>query len=146
MVLLVHGCASKNSMQFHPNISIEKSKSTQSAGSTASALSKTNLSTATNLSPNLSSGDIRLSVTNKNRVITLADPWAGKVAFVNLSARFVILDYSLSQMPPTGQRLTVFRLGIRVGEVKITGQPQNGYVAADITAGEIQNGDETRRE
>jgi hypothetical protein len=49
-------------------------------------------------------------------------------------------------MPPAGRRLTVFRQGIRVGEVKISGQPQDGYIAADITAGDIQTGDETRRE
>lgn len=109
------------------------------------ALSTTNLST-TNLTLQPATEDTRLTVTNNNRVITLADPWAGKVASVNQSARFVILDYSLSQMPPMGKRLGVYRKGVRIGEIRISGQPQNGYVAADITAGEILNGDETRRE
>jgi len=138
--LLVNGCASHNEMEFHPGKTAEKSISKRAAVKASATPSKTNLT----LNP--ASEDARLSVTNNNRVITLADPWAGKVAFVNQTVRFVILDYSLSQIPPMDQRLSVFRKGLRVGEVKISGQPQNGYVAADITAGEIQNGDETRRE
>jgi hypothetical protein len=143
MLFLASGCASHNDMEFHPKITGPKSSLKRMTNATPATLSRTNL-VATNLTLNPS--EPNLSVTNKNRVITLTDPWAGKVAFVNPEARFVILDYSLSQMPPAGRRLTVFRQGIRVGEVKISGQPQDGYIAADITAGDIQTGDETRRE
>jgi hypothetical protein len=146
MVLLAQGCASRNDMEFHPKTTIDKSNSKRMSGAAPAAHSNTNLSISTNLTSNASSGDTRFSVTNDNRVITLADPWAGKVALVNPEARFVILDYSLSQMPPMGQRLSVFRKGVRVGEVKISGQPQTGYVAADITTGEIKIGDESRRD
>ncbi len=146
MLLLANGCASRNDMEFHPKTITDKSNSKRMSGTTPAAHSNTNLSISTNLTSNASSGDTRFSVTNDNRVITLSDPWAGKVAFVNPEARFVILDYSLSQMPPMGQRLSVFRKGVRVGEVKISGQPQTGYVAADITTGEIRIGDETRRD
>jgi hypothetical protein len=132
--------------QFRPKTTVEKSKVRGKTNSFSVTPASTNLSTTTNLTLNPAAEGTRLSVTNKNRVITLSDPWGGKVAFVNPEARFVILDYSLSQMPPAGQRLTVFRQGIRVGEVRITGQPQTGYVAADITAGDIQTGDDTRRE
>lgn len=146
MVLLAHGCASRNDMEFNPKTTTDKFNSKRMSGTTPAAQPNTNLSNATNLTVNPSSGDARISVTNNNRVITLADPWAGKVALVNPEARFVILDYSLSQMPPIGERLSVFRKGVRVGEVKISGQPQTGYVAADITTGEIRIGDESRRD
>lgn len=145
IALLVNGCANNDGMEFHPNATTAKTKFKRDAGPTPAVVSKTNLSTAP-LTLQPTHEETRLSVTNNNRVITLADPWAGKVASVNQAARFVILDYSLSQMPPVGQRLGVYRKGVRIGEIRISGQPQDGYVAADITAGEILNGDETRRE
>lgn len=145
MLFLASGCASHDDMEFHPKTMGPKSSARPATNIPPASLSKTN-SPATNLTLSPASEEIHLSVTNKNRVITLTDPWAGKVAFVNPDARFVILDYSLSQMPPAGQRLMVFRKGMRVGEVRISGQPQSGFVAADITAGDIQTGDETRRE
>jgi hypothetical protein len=87
-----------------------------------------------------------LTVTNKNQVITLSDQTVGKVYSVNQVARFVILDYGLNPLPPLEQRLNVYRNGVRVGELKVTGPVMNGNIAADIMAGEVRRDDQVRRD
>ena len=86
------------------------------------------------------------SVTNNNQVITLSGQTVGKVYSVNQVARFVILDYGLSPLPPLEQRLNVYRNGVRVGEIKVTGPVMNGNIAADIVAGEVRKDDQVRRD
>ena len=72
------------------------------------------------------------------------DTGAVKVLLVNARLRFVVLDYSLNQLPVFGQRLEVVREGQPVGELKITG-PTNGVTtAADIVSGEVRVGDVAR--
>jgi hypothetical protein len=69
---------------------------------------------------------------------------SGKVASVNPSLRFVVIDFGLNAAPAVDQRLGVYRQGQKVGEVKISGQGRNNIIAADITAGEAALGDEIR--
>lgn len=69
---------------------------------------------------------------------------SGKVARVNPQLKFVVVDFFLSEMPETDRRMSVYRKGQKVGEVKISGPARNSIVAADITAGEAQVGDEIR--
>lgn len=69
---------------------------------------------------------------------------SGKVARVNPQLRFVVVDFFLSEMPETDRRMSVYRKGQKVGEVKISGPARHNIVAADITAGEAQVGDEIR--
>jgi hypothetical protein len=69
---------------------------------------------------------------------------AGKVSTVNASSRFAVLDFYLTQLPAVDQRLGVYRQGQKVGEVRITGPARDHIIAADITAGEAQAGDEVR--
>ena len=70
----------------------------------------------------------------------------GKVASVNPNLRFVVIDFALNPVPRVDQRLSVYRQGQKVGELKISAQARNSIVAADITAGEAQVGDEVRSE
>ena len=42
------------------------------------------------------------------------------------------------------QRLDVYRGGLKVGELLVTGPQQGDSTVADITAGEAQKGDEVR--
>jgi hypothetical protein len=71
---------------------------------------------------------------------------AGKVASVNPNLRFVVIDFALNPVPQVDQRMAVYRQGQKVGEVKISSQSRNSIIAADITAGEAQVGDEVRPE
>jgi hypothetical protein len=69
---------------------------------------------------------------------------AGKVASVNPELRFVVIDFALNPVPKVDQRMSVYRQGQKVGEVKISSQARNSIIAADITAGEAKIGDEVR--
>jgi hypothetical protein len=71
---------------------------------------------------------------------------AGKVASVNSTLRFVVIDFALNPVPQVDQRMSVYRQGQKVGEVKISSQARNSIIAADITAGEAKVGDEVRPE
>ena len=68
----------------------------------------------------------------------------GKVAHVNPTARFVVLTYPIGKLPPIERRLSVYRNGVRVAELKVTGPARDQNTVADITAGEVQPGDEAR--
>jgi hypothetical protein len=68
----------------------------------------------------------------------------GKVAHVNASDRFAVLTYPISRLPPIGKRLSVYRDGMKVGELKVTGPQYDPNTVADITAGEARAGDEVR--
>ena len=72
-----------------------------------------------------------------------ADP-TGRVMRVNENGRFVVLNYPVGTLPPLGQRLYVYRQGLRVGELKVTGPQQDDNTVADIVNGEAQLGDEIR--
>ena len=67
---------------------------------------------------------------------------AGRVSLVN--GDFVILTYPIGQLPRVGQRLSVYRSGMKVGELKVTQPQHDPNTAADITAGEARTGDEAR--
>lgn len=72
------------------------------------------------------------------------DGAVGRVQSVNERLRFVVLDYSLNQMPALGDRLDVIRSGKMVGELKVTGPFRNASVVADIVSGTSQEEDVTR--
>ncbi|MBU6399956.1 MAG: hypothetical protein KGS61_06540 [Verrucomicrobia bacterium] len=82
--------------------------------------------------------------TNKNQVITLINPLIGRVASVNPSLRFVVLDFSLNRLPALGQPLNVYRQGQKVGELRVSGPVLDNHVVADVVAGAAQPGDQVR--
>ena len=84
-----------------------------------------------------------MSDAKTSRVVPVLE-FRGKVAAVNLNLRFAVIEFSLSQLPPVGQRMSVYRQGQKVGAVKISGPARDRNIAADLTAGEAQVGDEIR--
>jgi hypothetical protein len=84
------------------------------------------------------------SGTNDTRIVTPQLVSVGKVAVVNTTARFVVLNFPLGKMAAVDQRLDVYRRGIKVGEVKVTGPQREDNTVADLVAGEVQVGDEAR--
>ena len=68
----------------------------------------------------------------------------GKVARFNSEGRFVVLNFPIGHLPAEAQRLNVYRQGLKVGEVKITGPQRDDNIVADLLAGEAQEGDEVR--
>ncbi len=71
---------------------------------------------------------------------------SGRVAMVNAEARFVVVSFPPGPMPQTDHRLSVYRNGLKVGEVKVTGPQRENDTVADITAGDVQLHDEVREE
>jgi len=68
----------------------------------------------------------------------------GKVVRFNSEGRFVVLNFPIGHLPGVDQRLNVYRQGLKVGEVKVTGPQRDDNTVADIVAGEAQVGDEVR--
>jgi len=83
--------------------------------------------------------------TNSAQVtITPDNPLDGNVVKAFPEAQFAILNFPYGTMPLKGQRLYVYRQGLKVGEVRVTGPTDNDNTVADIVTGEAQKGDEIR--
>ena len=76
--------------------------------------------------------------------VTASESTNGKVAYVNVPARFVVLNFPIGKIPAMDQKMTVYRQGQKVGEVKINGPQRDTNIVADIVSGEAQTGDEVR--
>jgi hypothetical protein len=68
----------------------------------------------------------------------------GKVTRVHAEGRFVVLTFPVGHLPSVGQGLSVFRRGIKVGEVKVAGPQREENIVADVLTGDCQVGDEVR--
>ena len=79
-------------------------------------------------------------------IVTPGDSLAGKVAACNAAGRFVVLNYPTAQMPPADQILFLYRAGLKVAEIRITGPQIDDNTVADIVSGEAQVGDEVREQ
>jgi hypothetical protein len=79
----------------------------------------------------------QLSITSETALI-------GKVAMVNNNGRFVVLTFPIGHLPGAEQRMSLYRQGQKVGEIKISNMQQEDNVVADLTSGDAQVGDEVR--
>ena len=85
------------------------------------------------------------SLTNGTaRVVTPSRFEVGKVMLVNPQGRYVVVSYPVGVVSELGQPLNVYRAGLKVGQLKITGPQRDVSVVADILDGECQVGDEVR--
>ena len=69
---------------------------------------------------------------------------AAKVVSVNTVGRFVVLSFPAGQMPKIDQTLFLYRGGLKVAEVHVTGPGQESLTVADLVSGEAQVGDTVR--
>jgi hypothetical protein len=77
-------------------------------------------------------------------IVTPGDSLTGKVVAYNAAGRFVVLNFPSSQMPQVDQTLFLYRAGLKVAEIKITGPQNDDNTVADVVTGEAQAGDEVR--
>jgi hypothetical protein len=68
----------------------------------------------------------------------------GRIAWVNSNLQFVVITFPIGQMPAVDQRLNIYRHGLKVGEVRITGPQNDDNIVGDILAGEAAPGDSIR--
>src|SRR6266542_2446441 len=91
-------------------------------------------------------GTSKARVANQKSPLSPTLQLTGKVASVNSELRFVVLDFSVGDMPGINQRLGVYRAGQKVGQVKVTGPQSDTNIVADIIEGEAYFGDVVRQE
>jgi hypothetical protein len=68
----------------------------------------------------------------------------GRVVSVNAVGRFVVLKFPTGRLPAVGQVLSVYREGLKVGELRVSGPQRDDHIVADIAAGEVRVGDTVR--
>ena len=77
-------------------------------------------------------------------IVTPDNSLTARVVSYNATGRFVVLSFPVGQMPKLEQSLFLYRDGLKVGEVKITGPQRDNNIVADLVTGEAQVGDEVR--
>jgi hypothetical protein len=77
-------------------------------------------------------------------IVTPGGNLPGSVISVNPTARFAVLRFPIGQMPPLNQRMSAYRQGLKVADLKISGPQRDIHTVADVVAGECRIGDEVR--
>ena len=77
-------------------------------------------------------------------IVTPDNSLTAKVASYNSVGRFVVLTFPVGRMPKMDQTMFLYRNGLKVGEVKITGPQSDNDVVADLVTGTAQVDDEVR--
>jgi hypothetical protein len=85
-----------------------------------------------------------LTTNSSELIITPSNQLLGRVSAANLNLKFVVLTFPIGAIPGKDVRLNIYRQGLKVGEVKITGPQQDNNTVADLIAGNAQVGDEAR--
>ena len=81
---------------------------------------------------------------NPKLIVTPENGLVGNVVKVNQAGRFVVLNFPIGHLPTLEQRLQVYRRGLKVGEIKVTGPQMDDNVVGDLVAGEASEGDQVR--
>lgn len=79
-------------------------------------------------------------------IVTPDTSLSAKVVRYNSVGRFVVLSFPVGQMPQPGETFFLYRAGMKVGEVKITGPQRDNDTVADLTTGDAQVGDDVREQ
>ena len=77
-------------------------------------------------------------------IVTPDDSMTATVAMYDAVGRFVVLNFPADKMPKNDQVLFIYRAGLKVGEVKVTGPQRDNSTVADLVSGEAKTGDEVR--
>jgi hypothetical protein len=89
-------------------------------------------------------GKKRRAVSEDNPIIVPSTQIGGKIATVNHAGKFVVIVFPVGQLPRLAQTMGVYRDGLKVAEVRITGPQLDDSVVADIAAGEVRAGDSVK--
>lgn len=81
---------------------------------------------------------------NPGVIVTPSAASGGKIALVNVNAKYVVVSFPIGEVPGADRRLGVYRNGVKVGEIKVTGPQRDFNTVADVVEGECQIGDEVR--
>jgi hypothetical protein len=70
--------------------------------------------------------------------------FSGKVVLVNAPLKYIVVEGTLGRLPPSEQRLNVYRDGQKVGEATVSAQARGANFAADVAVGDVRVGDTVR--
>ena len=84
------------------------------------------------------------SLVSQKLIVTPETSLSGKVVKVNTTGRFAVLNFPIGHLPALDQHLVVYRLGLKVGEIKVSGPQLDDNVVGDLVAGTAEAGDEVR--
>jgi hypothetical protein len=79
-------------------------------------------------------------------MVTPDNSLTAKVIRYNSVGRFVVLSFPIGQMPQNGQTFFLYRDGMKIGQVKITGPQRDNDTVADLIEGDAQQGDDVREQ
>ena len=79
-------------------------------------------------------------------MVTPDNSLTAKVIRYNSVGRFVVLSFPVGQMPQNGQTFFLYRSGMKIGQVKITGPQRDNDTVADLIEGDAQQGDDVREQ
>jgi hypothetical protein len=77
-------------------------------------------------------------------LITPVSSPVGRITRVNLQVMVAVVTFPVGQVPAAGGRYSVFRAGLKVGELKMSEEAADTLRVADITSGALQVDDEVR--
>jgi hypothetical protein len=77
-------------------------------------------------------------------ILTPVEGVTGKVSAANANLKFVVITFPIGKMAADGQRLSVYRDGLKVGEVLVTGPRSDDSTVADVISGDARIGDDIR--
>jgi len=80
----------------------------------------------------------------KKPIVKASDELVGKVVRYNTIGRFAVLNFPANRMPAVGRTVFVYREGLKVGEIKVTGPIQDDNIVGDLVSGDGKSGDEIR--
>ena len=80
------------------------------------------------------------------KIVVTADLSLGaKVVSVNPVGRFVVLSFPTGDLSKVPHTLYLYRSGLKVATVNITGPQQGNIIVADVISGEARDGDTARQ-
>ena len=79
-------------------------------------------------------------------IVTPAVSFTAAVVSVNDNGRFVVLGFPGGDLPKPPQTMSLYRAGLKVGLVKISGPQSENNIVADIVSGEAKIGDTVREQ
>jgi len=77
-------------------------------------------------------------------IVTPDNSLSGKVISYSATGRFLVLNFPDRRMPMTDQTLFLYRSGLKVAEVKVTGPQNEDNIVADLVNGDAKSGDDVR--
>lgn len=87
---------------------------------------------------------VRPAQTVSTAIVTPDVSLTAKVISVNTDGRFVVLNFPAGQLPKVQATVFLYRGGLKVAAIKITGPQDGNNTVGDIISGEANAGDNVR--